>query len=70
MQIIEETKDYVDWYVLGALNYTKQLKLPYTKQQLKDYYMKHVVAAIRLLESLNKKYHIKKELKKYLGDKL
>ena len=64
--IIAKTKDYVDWYVLGALNYTTQLKLGYTKQELHSWYNEHVKQAIELLEFINNPYYIKKELKRWL----
>ena len=56
---------YVDWYVLGAFNYVKQLGFRYS-EDLRAWYLKHVKAAIKLLESLNKRYYIKKELRRYL----
>ena len=65
--IVQTTIDYVDYYVLGAFNYPLQLGYTtYTKEALKQWYMKHVAKAIQLLESNGKPYHIKKELRKYL----
>ena len=77
--IIEATRDYVDWYVLGAFNYYNRIKLPkvnryipskFTKRELETWYRIHVPKAIKLLKEYNKPFFIKKELKKYLGDGL
>ena len=65
--IVEATIDYIDYYVLGAFNYYKQLG--YTtldKNILRKYYMKHVLRAVEILRLHNKKFHIKKELKQLL----
>jgi len=67
-EIIKETWEYVDYYVLGSLNYPRQLKLPFTEAELKRYYMEHIPRAVRLLRELDKKYTIKKELKRYVGE--
>jgi len=70
-EIIMYTSDYVDYYVLGAFNYSERLadKLgrKYTKEQLKRYYREHIPGVIKTLEELGKQYHIKKELKRYLN---
>lgn len=68
--IIRKTLWYVDWYVLGSLNYVKQLKLAFREEDLRQWYEKHVKPAIKLLKELNKPFHIKKELRKYLGTQL
>jgi len=66
-EIVEETLDYVDFYVLGSFNYTKQLKLTYFDEDLKKkWYRKHVPKAIELLKKHGKRFFVKKELKKYL----
>ena len=65
--IINKTLGYIDYYVLGAFNYTKQLGYTtYTPETLRKYYTKHVLEAIQILEQHNKPYHIKKELKKMI----
>ena len=77
--IVEATKDFVDWYVLGAYNYHSRLRLPrvnryipdegrFTRRELVAWYRIHVPKAIKLLKEYNKPFFIKKELKKYLGD--
>jgi len=64
-KIVQETKDYVDWYVLGAFNYYRQLS-NLKKEDLQEWYNTHVKQAINLLESLNKDYYIKKELRRWI----
>jgi len=66
-EIVEETLDYVDFYVLGSFNYAKQLGYKFVDEELKaKWYRKHVVNAIEILKEHNKQFIIKKELKKYL----
>ena len=78
-EIVEQTIDYVDWYVLGAYNYYNKLRLPkvnryipdggrFTRRELTAWYNLHVPRAIKLLKEYNKSFFVKKELKKYLGD--
>ena len=75
--IIEATKDFVDWYVLGSYNYCSRIKLPkvnryipengrFTKRELTVWYNMHVREAIELLKKHSKPFFIKKELKKHL----
>ncbi len=64
IEIIEETKLFTDWYVLGALNY--YTRFGFNKNQLKTYYNQYVPKAIQLLEELGKPYWIKSELLKWL----
>ena len=75
--IVEATKDFIDWYVLGAFNYSERIMLPkvnnhipddgkFTRQELAEWYGIHVKKAIELLESYGKKYYVKKELRRYL----
>ena len=64
--IIEFSHRYVDYYVLGAFNYYKQLGFNYSKYELMKWYYLHVTEAIKLLEKYHKPYTVKKELKKYL----
>ncbi|RLG77838.1 MAG: hypothetical protein DRO12_01065 [Thermoprotei archaeon] len=63
--IVGETLDYVDWYVLGAFNYSGRLA-KMGKDVLKGWYRDHVVQAISILRSHGREFHIKKELRKYL----
>jgi len=63
--IISETLDYIDWYVLGAFNYSKIIA-NVNKTMLKIWYEAHVVEAIKALRSYGKEFYIKKELRKYL----
>ena len=67
-EIVGETLDYIDYYVLGSFNYSKQLGYTaYTWEELRKWYNEHVVKTIEILEKHNKQYHIKKELKKIMG---
>lgn len=69
--IVEETLDYIDYYVLGSFNYPKQLGYTaYTLEELKKWYNEHIIKTIEILEKHNKQYHIKKELKKIMGENL
>ena len=61
--IIKQTSSYVDWYVLGSLNYAR--KLGY-KEDI-QFYKKQIPKAIRLLRTLGKPFFIKKELRRKLG---
>ena len=65
--IVEETVDFVDWYVLGSLNYVRQLRLPYREPDLREWYREHVVRALELLSGYGKPYFIKKELRRIIG---
>jgi len=69
-QIIEATYDFVDWYVIGRLNYVKRLGYP---EIPKGYYKEEIIKTEELLTSLGyslsqrpckKGYWIKKELRK------
>jgi len=64
--IVFRTLDYVDWYVLGAFNYSKRIA-GMSERVLKAWYEVHVVDAIETLKANNKEFHIKKELRKYLN---
>ncbi|RLG59857.1 hypothetical protein DRN86_03580 [Candidatus Geothermarchaeota archaeon] len=78
--IVRETAEYVDWYVLGSLNYWRLLRIPkicdpmpedgmFTSRDLAMWYNKHVPETVKILESLGKDYFIKKELMRWLdGD--
>jgi len=77
--VVKVSKDFVDWYVLGAYNYYNKLRLPkvnryipdggrFTRRELTAWYNLHVPRAIKLLKEYNKSFFVKKELKKYLGD--
>lgn len=65
-KIVAETVSYVDWYVLGSLNYVPQLKLPFTREDVVKWCRKHVPLAIRYLKKLNKEFLIKKELREII----
>ena len=65
--IVNEALDYVDFFVLGAFNYTKQLGVKFIDEELKiKWYRKHVPKAIELLKKYNKRFLIKRELRRYL----
>lgn len=58
LEIIRETKSYVDMYKIGKINY-------HTVAEPVDW-RKFVSHAVSLLNECNKKYYIKQSLKKYL----
>ena len=62
--IIKISADFVDYYVLGSLNYRL---LGFRKEELRKFYKEKVPQMINLLEELGKEFVIKKELKKFLG---
>jgi len=66
LDIIKYSKDFIDYYVLGAFNYPKHLGFNLSREELRRYYQYEIPKAIELLESYGKKYFIKKELRKYL----
>ena len=66
--IIMDTMNWVDLYVLGALNYWKRLGFNFTKEEMANWYRANIPSVIELLRRNNKKFFIKKELKKYLDD--
>ena len=60
IEIIEETHRYVDWYVIGRLDY--ETRFGYQKIP-KGWYSEPLEQVIEVLEKLHKPYHIKKQLK-------
>jgi len=60
--IVEETLDYVDMYVFGALNYARQLGLREPRPH--DY--EPVLPVLTLLSDLGKPFVVKKELRRHL----
>ena len=63
--IVAETMDYVDWFVLGAFNYSKRLG-GISEAALREWYRTHVFDAIQILKDNGKGFHVKKELRRYL----
>jgi len=61
-QIVEATHDFIDWYVLGSLNYAKQLGYVIPE----GYYQHELPRAIETLEKHKKPYLIKKELRRFM----
>lgn len=61
-QIVEATHDFVDWYALGSLNYSKQLGYVIPE----GYYQRELPRAVEALEKHEKPYLIKKELRQYM----
>ena len=60
LEIIKATHEFVDWFVIGRLDYETHLgyqKIP------KGWYRSKLLAVIDMLEALGKPYHIKKQLK-------
>ncbi len=75
--VIKASIDYVDWYVLGAFNYYRSIRIPrvnryipfngrFSKQMLSLWYNYYIPRAIELLKKHGKPFFIKKELKRYL----
>jgi len=64
--IVSETLDYVDWYVLGALNYAKRVA-GIGEGALRAWYEAHVVEAVEVLKSRGKPFHVKEELRRLLA---
>jgi len=60
LEIIKATHEFVDWYVIGRLDY--ETHLGYSKIP-KGWYRDKLLAVIDMLEALGKPYHIKKQLK-------
>lgn len=61
--IIKESHRYIDWYVLGKLNYAKShgYKIP------QNYYKTRLPEVVKLLDRLGKPFLIKKELLEEAG---
>jgi len=66
--IVDITKDFIDFYVLGSFNYSKRLGFNISEQEKKQWYREHVKKAIIEMTIWHKQYFIKKELRKYLDD--
>ena len=68
--IVKETIGFIDWYVLGAFNYSGRINIPghgkVTKGELRVWYLKHIPKTVEILKRSGKQYFIKKELLKYL----
>jgi len=62
-QIIEYTRDFVDYYVIGRLNYPKRFgyKIP------KNFYREQLPIVLDHIKQMDVKFLIKKELRKELG---
>ena len=60
-EIVKTTHEFVDWYVIGRLDYETQLGYPKAPE---GWYAQKLPEIIDLLRKLNKPYHIKKQLKK------
>ncbi len=58
-EIIERTHDYVDFYVLGALNYARQLGFP---EPSVEEYFRVLKPALALLWRYRKEFMVKREL--------
>lgn len=65
-EIIRKTHGFVDYYVVGRLNYEKTVGYPVVED---TFYAEKLVEVIDLLDRLGKEYHIKKELAKCLEKK-
>lgn len=70
VKIIKATLNFCDFYVLGAYNYHAQLRkhtgIVVTDAELRSFYQNTVPYALQLLKKANKKFFVKKELRKYL----
>lgn len=60
IEVVKATHEFVEWYVVGRLDYETQLGYPKIP---KGWYRQKLQRVIDLLESLGKPYHIKKQLK-------
>ena len=60
-EIVKKTHGYVDFYVLGAFNYAKQLGLP---SPTKEEYLKVLIPGITALKEYQANFIIKKELRR------
>jgi len=67
-ELVEKTADYVDFYILGALNYARQLGFNYTRRELQRFYRENIPPVLELLEQLGKKHHVKRELREHLEE--
>jgi len=65
-EIIRKTISFVDYYVLGSFNYTKQLGFRISENDKKAWYLEHIPPALHLLQSYSKPFLVKKELRRYL----
>jgi len=63
VEIIKETHTFIDFYVLGRLNYAKRFGYDVPD----GYYKEELPKAVELLDRLKKDYIIKKELRACLG---
>jgi len=59
-RIIEETHEFVDWYVIGRLNHERALGMSPVPS---DYYAGRLQSVVSLLNELGKPFLIKKELR-------
>lgn len=60
-EIVEKTHDFVDFYVLGAFNYAKQLGLPLPT---KEEYLKLLIPGLMSLKEHGASFLVKKELRR------
>ncbi len=69
VSIIERTKNYIDFYVLGSFNHAIRLGYTtYTKEGLVKWYKQQIPSAVDLLRSIGKRFHVKKELRRVMGN--
>lgn len=67
LKVVCESMEFVDFYVLGSLNYAERLGLlEGDSKLLESWYKALVPRMVEVLERHNKQYIIKKELKRYL----
>jgi len=60
-EIVTESHKYVDFYVLGAFNYARQLGLP---EPSKEEYLKVLAPGLLTLRRFEKRFFIKRELRR------
>jgi len=65
-ETIFRTYKFIDYYVLGAINYAKQLNLKINIKGLGKWYRENIPYIIEILREMHKPYFIKKELARYL----
>ena len=66
-KIIEETHEYVDYYLAGKINH---FDFDFVKHHSDEEWKAAVITIYQKLRSLNKEFYIKKSFQKYLNDNI
>ena len=67
-KIVEETADFIDFYVLGALSHINMLGLPYNHEDLRIWYELYIPRAIDILREYGVKFWLKDNLFRYIPE--